>query len=81
MTASCSGPQLSDGLGVENLRALKNLCYDLIPKPQLEAIDSGLGVFNVLIEQSEQWEGGGGRKASRGAGGGSREAPHDRDRP
>ena len=51
-------------LDMHNLRALKNLCYDLIPKPQLEAIDSGLGVFNVLIEQSEQWEGGGGREAS-----------------
>ena len=45
--------QVSDGLGGENLRALKNLCYDLIPKPQLEAIENGLEVFNALIEKSE----------------------------
>ena len=46
-------PQLSDGLGADNVRALKNLCYDVIPKPKLETIDSGLDVFNALIENSE----------------------------
>ncbi len=46
-------PQLSDGLGADNVRALKNLCADVIPKPKLETIDSGLDVFNALIEKSE----------------------------
>ena len=45
--------QVSDGLGSENVKALKNLCYDFIPKPQLETIDVGLDVFNALIEQSK----------------------------
>lgn len=44
---------MSDGLGADNLKALKNLCYDFIPKPQLETIDVGLDVFNALIEQSK----------------------------
>ena len=44
---------MSDGLGAENLKALKNLCYDFIPKTQLDTIDVGLDVFNVLIEQSK----------------------------
>ena len=45
--------QLSDSLGLDNLRALKNLCYDFMPRHQLDAIDSGLEVFNALIEKSE----------------------------
>lgn len=48
-----SSLQLSDGLGNDNLRALKNLCYDFIPRHQLDAIDSGLEVFNALIEKSK----------------------------
>jgi hypothetical protein len=43
---------VSDGLGAENLKALKNLCYDFIPKIQLDTIDVGLDVFNVLIEKT-----------------------------
>lgn len=49
----CSLFQISDGLGVENLRAMKNLCYDIIPKAQLDATDTGLDVFNALIEKSK----------------------------
>lgn len=45
--------RISDGLGVDNLRALKNLCYDFIPERKREEIDSGIALFNVLIEQSE----------------------------
>ena len=44
---------MSDGLGADNVRALKNLCYDFIPKPQLEAIDIGLEIFNALIEKGK----------------------------
>lgn len=45
--------QISDSLGAENLRALKNLCYDCISKPQYEAVETGLDIFNALIEKSE----------------------------
>ena len=45
--------RISDGLGVENVRALKNLCYDFLPERKREEIDSGIALFNVLIEQSE----------------------------
>ena len=51
--AVCSCLQISDGLGAENLRALKNLCYDDITKPQFESMETGLDIFNALIEKSE----------------------------
>lgn len=44
--------RVSDGLGNENLRALKNLCYDIIPSTQREDVDSGVTLFNLLIEKS-----------------------------
>lgn len=45
--------QVSDRLGTENVKALKNLCYDFIPTTQHDNITSGLEVFNALIEKSE----------------------------
>lgn len=45
--------KISDGLGVENVRALKNLCYDFLPERKREEINTGIELFNVLIEQSE----------------------------
>ena len=57
--------KISDGLGVENVRALKNLCYDFLPERKREEINTGIELFNVLIEQSEScgggWVGGGHR--------------------
>ena len=43
--------RISDGLGTENVRALKNLCYDSISERKREEIDSGIHLFNVLIEE------------------------------
>ena len=45
--------KISDGLGVDNVRALKNLCYDFLPERKREEINTGIDLFNVLIEQSE----------------------------
>ena len=42
--------RLSDGLGGENVRALKNLCYDHVGQKKSEEISSGVELFNVLIE-------------------------------
>lgn len=42
--------RISDGLGTENVRALKNLCYDSIAERKREEIDSGIDIFNILIE-------------------------------
>ena len=44
---------VSDGLGRDDVRGLKNLCYDDIAERRREEIDSGLGVFNILIEKSK----------------------------
>lgn len=43
--------RINDGLGNENVRDLKNLCYDHIPERKREDIDSGILLFNVLIER------------------------------
>lgn len=43
--------RINDGLGNENVRDLKNLCYDNIPERKREEIDSGIQLFNVLIEK------------------------------
>ena len=43
--------RVSDGLGAEDVRALKNLCYDSISERKREEIDSGVQLFNVLIER------------------------------
>ena len=32
---------------------MKNLCYDVIPRTQLETTETGLDVFNALIEKSK----------------------------
>lgn len=45
--------QVSDGLGSENVRALKNLCYDHVGQKRSEEIASGVDLFNILIEASE----------------------------
>ena len=64
--------KISDGLGVENVRALKNLCYDVLPERKREEINTGIELFNVLIEQSESarscggWVGGGHRTINTG---------------
>ncbi len=42
--------KISDGLGAENVRALKNLCYDSIAERKREEIGSGIDIFNILIE-------------------------------
>ncbi len=47
--------KLSDRLGNDNLKAMKNLCYDLIPGRQRDEMDSGIVLFNILIEQSKQF--------------------------
>ena len=45
--------RVSDGLGGENVTALKNLCYDMITERRREGIDSGIAIFNALIEESK----------------------------
>ena len=45
--------RVSDGLGGENVTALKNLCYDMIAERKREGIDSGIAIFNALIEESK----------------------------
>ena len=50
--------RVSDGLGAENVRALKNLCYDYIPERKREDIGSGIDIFNILIEGGSCFEGG-----------------------
>ena len=45
--------RVSDGLGQENLKALSNLCTDIIGVKKVEAIDSGVTLFNALIEEGE----------------------------
>lgn len=45
--------RVSDGLGGENVTALKNLCYDMIGERRREGIDSGIAIFNALIEESK----------------------------
>lgn len=47
--------RVSDGLGEENLRALKNLCYDYVTERKRAEIDSGVQLFNVLIEGGKPW--------------------------
>ncbi len=42
--------RISDGLGTENVMALKNLCYDSISERKREEIDTGIQLFNVMIE-------------------------------
>lgn len=42
--------RVSDGLGIENVKALKNLCYDSITERKREDIDTGILLFNALIE-------------------------------
>ena len=60
--------RVSDGLGNENVRALKNLCYDMVGERRRESIDSGITLFNALIEEGKcpiSWSGVWGRsKAS-----------------
>jgi hypothetical protein len=48
--------RVSDGLGGENIQALKNLCYDMIGERRREGIDSGIAIFNALIEESKSRE-------------------------
>ncbi len=45
---------VSDGLGREDVRGIKNLCYDNIPARKREEIDNGLDIFQVLREKSEK---------------------------
>lgn len=45
--------RVSDGLGGENVKALKNLCYDYIPEKKREDIHSGIDLFNILIEKGQ----------------------------
>ena len=45
--------RVSDGLGVENVQALKNLCYDMVGERRREGVDSGITLFNALIEESK----------------------------
>ncbi len=47
-------PKLSDRLSGENLKAMKNLCYDFITGRQRDEVDSGIALFNILIEQSKE---------------------------
>ncbi|XP_064390312.1 FAS-associated death domain protein-like [Halichondria panicea] len=42
---------VSDGLGREDVRGIKNLCYDNIPARKREEIDNGLDIFQVLREK------------------------------
>ena len=42
---------ISDGLGGENVRSLKNLCYEYLSAQQREQITNGFDIFNVLREQ------------------------------
>ncbi len=44
---------VSDGLGHEDVRALKNLCYDTIPARKRQEVDSGLDIFQILREKSK----------------------------
>ncbi len=43
--------RVSDGLGLEDLKSLKHLCYDVVSEKRREEIDSGVQLFNVLIER------------------------------
>ena len=43
--------RVSDGLGLEDVKALKNLCYDYVPERKREEIDTGIPLFNILIER------------------------------
>ena len=43
--------RVSDGLGLDNVQALKNLCYDMLGERRRESIDSGVTLFNALIEE------------------------------
>ena len=43
--------QVSSELGQDNLRQLKNLCSDIIPLQQREAMDNGVQVFDMLIQK------------------------------
>lgn len=45
---------VSDGLGREDVRGIKNLCYDNIQARRREEIESGVDIFQILREQSEQ---------------------------
>lgn len=43
--------RVSDELGQENVKALKNLCFDIVGGKKMEEIDSGIDLFNILIEK------------------------------
>lgn len=43
--------RVSDGLGLEDVSGLKNLCYDYVTERKREEIDTGIQLFNVLIER------------------------------
>lgn len=45
--------QVSDGLTTENVNALKHLCYDYVPEKKKEGIETGIQLFNTLIERSK----------------------------
>ena len=46
--------RVSDGLGHDNIQALKNLCYDMIGERRREGLDSGVSLFNALIEEGKR---------------------------
>lgn len=43
--------RISDGLALEDVKGLKNLCYDHVTERKREEIDTGIQLFNVLIER------------------------------
>ena len=45
--------QVSDGLSSENVEALKHLCYDCVSERKKEDIETGIQLFNALIEKSK----------------------------
>ena len=45
--------RVSDGLGGDGVDALKNLCYDMIGERRRESVDSGISLFNALIEEGK----------------------------
>lgn len=44
--------EVSDGLGRQDVVNLKNLCYEDITERKRADIQSGVEVFNILIEKS-----------------------------
>ena len=45
--------RISDGLGSENVNALKNLCYHHIYERDREDIEIGIDLFNVLVRKGK----------------------------